>query len=300
MNRLTLTAALVLALCVPAVAQDFRVQYLEGLVEVQRDAAWRQVAVGDAVAAAAVLRLDDDAVVELAGSSGMLRIARRGTYELARLASASAQSRSAGVGTFLTQRARAMAVPAERKTGAAVAGVRAEAMGPSQPQWVGGETADELIASGTRKLAEGAYREAYSRFEEARDAASLAGGPDQARAVFYLGYAAYLDGDVVEALRLLDKPRPDPSLAIYGDHVLVLAQLLVETFAYADAAQLLEGYLNSGGASGDNLQTARLFLGLSQRGLGNRERAAESLREAQRLNTGSDAGRAAARFLETL
>ena len=80
----------------------------------------------------------------------------------------------------------------------------------------------------------------------------------------------------------------------------MLSQLLVETFAYADAAELLRGYLGSGSASGDNLQTARLFLGLSEKGLGNRERAAESLREAQRLNAGSDAGRAAARLLESL
>jgi tetratricopeptide (TPR) repeat protein len=292
--------ALSLALCVLASGQDFRVQYLEGLVEVQKGAAWHQVAEGDTVAASAVLRLDDDAVAELTGGGATLRIARRGTYELARLATASAQSRSAGVGAFLTQRARAMAAPSDRKAGAAVAGVRGEISGPGAPRWVGGESADELVSAGIEKLASGAYRDAYALFEDAREAASADGGPDQARAVFYLGYAAYLGGDLVSALRLLDRPRPDPASRVYSDHVLVLAQLLVETFAYADAADLLRGYVGSGSASGDNLQTAQLFLGLSHKGLGNRERAAESLREAQRLNGGSDAGRAAARLLEAL
>ena len=133
MNRLTLTAGLLLAVCVSVGAQDFRVQYVEGLVEMQREAAWREVALGDAVPAAAVLRLDDGAVIELAaGGGGMLRIARRGTYELARLATASAQNRSAGVGTFLTQRARAMAVP-DRAQGRRHRGGRARRDGGTGP-----------------------------------------------------------------------------------------------------------------------------------------------------------------------
>ncbi len=302
MNRLTLTLALTFALCVPAQAQDFSVQYLEGLVEVQKGAAWHQVAEGDTVSAAALLRLDDGAVAELAagGAGATLRLTRRGTYELARLAAASAQTQSVGIRSFLTQRAKALSAPAERKAGAAVAGVRAEMAGPSQPVWVGGESAEELIAQGIQKLSGGSYKEAYSLFEEAAEAAEAGGGPEAAQAAFYRGYAAYLNGDVVAALKHLENPRPDPASRTYSDHVLVLTQLLVETFAYADAAELVRAYLASGVAAGDNLQSAHLFLGLSEKGLGNRERAAESLRTAQQMNADSEAGRAAARFLETL
>lgn len=301
-NRLTLTLALIFAVCASVQAQDYRVQYLEGLVEVQKGAAWHQVAAGDTVPATALLRLDDGAIAELdsGGAGQTLRLTRRGTYELARLSAASAQTQSVGIKSFLTQRARALSAPTERKAGAAVAGVRAEMAAPTQPVWVGGESAEELISQGTQKLSGGAYKEAYGLFEEAREAADAKGGPEAAQAAFYLGYAAYLAGDVVTALRHLEKPRPDPASRTYNDHVLVLAQLLVETFAYADAADLLRSYLKSGVASGDNLQTAHLFLGLSEKGLGNRERAAESLRTAQQLNAGSETGRAAAKFLEAL
>lgn len=289
--------ALMFAVLASAHGQDFRVQYLEGLVEVQSGAAWRQVAEGDTVPAAALLRLDDGAIAELTSAAATLRLTRRGTYELARLAAASAQTESVGIRSFLTQRAKALSAPAERKAGAAVAGVRAEMAGPGQPVWVGGESAEELISQGVRKLAGGAYKEARALFEEAREAA---GGPEKAQAAFYLGYAAYLDGDVVSALKQLQDPAPDPASRTYSDHVLVLAQLLVETFAYAEAADLLRAYLKAGVAAGENLQSAHLFLGLSEKGLGNRERAAQSLRTAQQLNAGSEAGRAAARFLETL
>lgn len=297
MNRLTLTVTLVLAAALAAYGQDLRVQYLEGLVEVQRGAAWHQVAAGDAVPAGAVVRLDDGAFAELTGGGGTLRLSRRGTYELGRLASASAQNQSVGIGTFLTQRARAMSAPPATKATAAVGGARA-GIGPASPpvKWAGEESAEQLLSDGIEKLASGAYKEAYNLFQEALDGS----GPEKARTTFYLGYAAYLGGDVVAALRNLERPRPDAASPYYHDHVLVLAQLLVETFAYADAADLLQGYLRSGGSTGENLQTAQLFFGLSQKGLGNRDRAAESLRAARQLNADSSAGRAAARILETL
>ncbi len=300
MKHLTMVMWLALALCASANAQELRVQYLEGLVEVQKGAAWHELAVGDSVPASGVLRLDDGAIAELAGGGTTVRLTRRGTYELAGLVSASAQSKSAGIGTFLTQRAKAMAGARSVKADASAAGVRGEAKDDRAVQWVGGESADALISSGIEKLASGDYKAAYAIFEDARDAAGSASGPDAARAAFYLGYASYLNGDLASALRQLEKPRPDPSSSTYNDHVLVLAQLLVETFAYADAADLLQGYIGSGTPRGDNLQTARLFLGLSQKGLGNRQQAAESLRAAQQMNAGSDAGRAAAKLLETL
>ncbi len=300
MKHLTLVMLLALALCASAYAQDLRVQYLDGLVELQTGAAWRELAAGDSVPASAVLRLDDGAIAELAGGGMTLRLTRRGTYDLASLATASAQSKSAGLGTFLTQRARAMGGARAAKADASAAGVRAEAKDDRTVNWVGAESADALISSGIEKLARGDYKAAYATFEDARDAAASASGPDAARAAFYLGYASYLNGDLVSALRYLEKPRPDPSSSMYNDHVLVLAQLLVETFAYADAADLLQGYIGSGAPRGDNLQAARLFLGLSQKGLGNRQQATESLQAAQQMNAGSDAGRAAARLLETL
>jgi tetratricopeptide (TPR) repeat protein len=300
MKRLTLVMLLALCASLSATAQQLSVQYVEGLVEVQQGAVWREVAAGDAVPASALLRLDDGAVAELAGGGTTLRLTRRGTYELASLARESAQTRSAGIGAFLTQRARAMGgKKATPDRDAPVAGVRAEAKDQGGVQWVGAESADKLISDGIERLAKGDYRAAYATFEEARDAAS-ASGPDAARADFYWGYASYLNGDLVTALRHLEKQRPDPASSIYNDHALVLAQLLVETFAYSDAADLLKGYIGSGAPRGDNLQTARLLLGLSEKGLGDTRRAAENLRAAQQMNAGSDAGRAAAKLLETL
>ena len=84
MNRLTLTMLLIF-LGVAAYGQELRVQYLEGLVEVQRGAAWYQVAAGDAIAGGSLVRLDDGAFAELSGGGTTLRLARRGTYDLGKL-----------------------------------------------------------------------------------------------------------------------------------------------------------------------------------------------------------------------
>ena len=300
MNRASFAFLIGLSACVAVNAQDFRVQYVDGLVEVQRGAAWYQVATGDTIPAGAVVRLDDGSFAELAGATGAaLRLTRRGTYDLGRLAVANTQSQSVGVAAFLTQRARAMSAAEDSipQRGVTTAGVRGAAADQSQLKWAGAESPDELMAAGIRKLSSGEYKEAYALFEDARESST---GPDEARAVFYLGYSSYLRGDFVSALRYLQNPRPDPVSRHYHDHVLVFAQLLVETFAYADSAELLQGYLKSGAPTGDNLQSAQLFLGLSQKGLGNRERAAESLRAAQQANPGSAVGRAAAKILETL
>jgi tetratricopeptide (TPR) repeat protein len=299
MYRLSLTVAALFAAVACAYAQDYRVQYIEGLVEVQRNAAWYQAAEGDQVSRGALVRLDDGAFVELAGGGATLRLTRRGTYDLNQLAAADTQARSAGVGAFLAQRARAMAAPTEStpRHQVGVAGARGDDKSATGPIWAGQSSTGDLIAEGTRKLSSGSYHEAYAIFADAQESAS---GPDLARVTFLMGYAAYLDGDVSRALRALQEPAPDPAASHYDDHVLVLAQILVETFAYEDAADLLQRYLRPGKAAGDNAQAARLLLGMSFKGLGSRERAAETLRAAQAANPSSPAGRAAAKLLESL
>jgi tetratricopeptide (TPR) repeat protein len=300
MRRITPTALVMILAVACAHAQDYRVQYLEGLVEVQKGATWREIAAGESVPRASIVRLDEGAFAELTSAGSTLRLTRRGTYDLSQLAAADMQARSAGVGTFLSQRAQALAPARETATRhqAGVAGVRGDDKDEKQKvTWVGSESAKDLLTAGMRELAGGDYTEARALFEDAEKAAV---GPDIARATFYKGYAAYLDGKVTEALRALEAPRPDPATAHYEDHVLVLAQVLVETFAYTDAAELLQGYLRGGKTTADNAQTARLLLGLSQKGLGNRQQAVDTLRVAQQANPASPAGRAAARLLETL
>jgi len=63
-----------------AAAQDLRVEYTEGLVELASGGSWKELAPGDRLPVGARIRLAEDAFVELAQGSTRFAVSQPGVY----------------------------------------------------------------------------------------------------------------------------------------------------------------------------------------------------------------------------
>lgn len=297
MNKtLIITMIAIVAVVSMAAAQNIIVEYVEGMVELQGSRGWSEVFIGDSVPGNATIRVGDDGMVELRGAERTVLLARAGTYDLATILSAVQPAANNGVGSLMQGRIRRM-VRDEVPQDSTVAGVRAsEAVERDAVTWAGGESTYELIEEGLAALDVGDYEDAYLVFY---DAWEFAGTDELPTVEFYLGYSAYLIGNVGEALDFLESSDPDPDADYYDDHVLTLAQVLVEGYAFDDAIDLLESYIERNPADED-LQMAYLLEGLAYNGSGDTRRARQKLDEARRIDPTSETGALAGEISDSL
>ena len=277
-------------------SQDLSVAYIEGLVELQDERDWQQVYIGDVVPENAVLRVGENAYAEISTPSTVLRLVRPGTYRMEELAVETESRQSLRLSSLVTSRIRSVTRTRPRGQGA-VGGVRGSeaAQAGDGLTWMGGESVSELIEDGKAQLEAGDYEGAYYLFGEAYQ---FADGAARDEALFYMGYTAYLQGNWSEALSSLERADLDPDVEYYHDHALTLAQLLVESFAYNDALEVLDSYLTEADPTGENRQTALLLTGLSYEGLGDRGQARTALVSARDAGPSTAPGRMAAQLLQ--
>ena len=279
-------------------AQTVVVEYLEGRVEVERTSGWESVSIGDDIAADGRLRIGRGGFAQLNDGANTITLARPGTYDLHSIVDTTRRNRSAGVGSLLFDRVKKIAGRTmEEESETTAGGVRASeaATGP-EIAWAGAESAADLIADGIARLNEGSYTDAYYLFDEAY---AVADPGDVDEALFYLGYAANLTGRTREALRYLEQAELDPATDYYDDHVLTLAHVLVESFAYGDAISLLDRYLDASPTPADR-QTALLLSGVAHRGVGNPGQARSFLTKARSIDASSTAGQTAESLLQQM
>lgn len=280
-----------------AVAQDILVEYVEGSVEVRGARGWSELFIGDTVAGNGTVRIGADGMVELRGAERTVLLARAGTYDLAEILGATRATANTGVSSLVQGRIRRM-VQDEQPRDTTVAGVRAsEAVDRDAVSWAGGDNVFDLVEEGIGALDRGEYEDAYLAFY---DAWEFAGTEALPLVEFYLGYSAYLIGNMGEALDFLESSSPDPTTDYYDDHVLTLAQILVEGFAFNDAIELLEGYVAAGEPETANLQVAYLIEGLAYSGAGDTTRAREKMERARSIDPDSETGALAAELTATL
>lgn len=298
MKRVTIFCFLVLAgFAGIANSQDILVEFVDGYVEYQADGEWVDVFIGDMIPQAAAIRLDDQSWVELRGAGDSVLLSRAGTYQLDSVLQTTRRNQSAGVGGMARGRLRNMVRDGE-VTDVTVAGVRAsEAVSRSDVAWAGGDSVADLIEEGILALDDEDAEGAYYLFEDAYEIASSR-EVDVAR--FYLGYAAYMMGNMGEAFVHLDNVDVNPEADFYHDHVLLLGQLLVESFAYTDAQELLQDYVTNGDPAPEDLQVAHVLQGLAFSGSGDTARAAQHLQMALALDPDSENGRLAASMMDSL
>lgn len=294
-KRIIFALALLLFWVGVAAAQDVLVEYVEGTVELRGSMGWTELYIGDMVPADATVRLRDGGLLELRSEGSTYLISRTGTYGLSSIIDTGERNTEAGIGAVARRGLRRLVMEQDQRTTTSVAGVRAdEAVDRSEVTWAGGESVSELIEEGLTLLGEEALEDAYYVFY---DAWEYAGTEDLPRTQFYLGYSAYLIGNRAEALGYLETPAPDPETAFYDDHLLTLAQIMVESFDYAGAKELLDGYLQAGDPQGADLQTAYLLEGLAYEGEGDLDEARDYFEQAREIAPESEFGQLAASFI---
>ncbi len=291
-------AIVAVAVCIgPSVfaqTSDLTVTYLEGTAEVRAGGAWRPLATGDRVAGDARVRVGEGAMVELGQGPQRITLWRPGGYDLAAVTQRAGMSRRGGLAALIFERLRRVVRAPEGDEESSTAGVRAaEAPSASGPAWVGAESPEALIADGIEALRGRDADEAWYLFDEAYAVAGP-GVEDEAR--FYLAYASYAREDLRDALELLEGLSPDPDTSYYDAHVLLLGQVLIETHAYAEAADELRGYLD-GDPTVAQAQDARLLLGVALLAQGDDSAARDYLRAARDADPESAAGVAAAELV---
>ncbi len=290
-----IAVVMIIAAATFAVAQSFSAAYVQGTVSIQQSGSWYDVAIGDSIPPNGTIKLGAGSYAELSNGSVTVKLTRPGTYRMQDLVQASAENATAGLGSILAHRVDSLAKAGDNRSNGTVGGVRAaEAQAGPQTVWAGGDNSDELIKQGITLLQQGRFNDAFYRFKDAYDNADSSLAPE---ARFYMGYAASLKNDTLNAITYLTAYKPDSSTAYYSDQVLTLAQLYVQTFAYKDALDTLASYVAEGKASGQDLQTAYLLQGLAYRGLGDLASAKIALGKARDLVPGSPVSTAAAKVL---
>lgn len=162
-------------------------------------------------------------------------------------------------------------------------------------------TAEEpaLLREGVRELVSGRYAEARDAFTTYLEET---GGEEQEQAthlarILAAQSAFFLDEDA-QAYQLLSETMPSPGHSHFPIYILLRAQLLIESHAFADALETLAEYLAEPTGSDADLQTARLLTGVAYEGLGNLPVARTYYRRSTSPDPTSAAAKAARRLLE--
>jgi tetratricopeptide (TPR) repeat protein len=248
--------------------QDFTVDYLDGYLDVDDGGSWYELYIGDPVDGSDTVRLGQSSYAELSDGVITIKLTRPGTYRIAELSASARRPESSRIGGLVLGRVGRLTGQATQQEQTTQGGVRAsEAVNQNQPTWAGGESVDELIQNGLGLLNQGEFQDAYWVFQEAYDYAL--DDDEYAKSLFYYGYGAALIGSTSEAFDLLEEVGPNPDTDYFADHVIVLGQLLLESFAYEDAIDYLALLADDPGAEKGAQQSALLLTGLAYDGIGN-------------------------------
>lgn len=279
-----------------AAGQELLIEYVDGKLEVREGRDWYELFIGETIQAGDVVRVTEGTYAEISADGITIKLSEPGTYDTSSMVDQARTRSEANVRSLLATRLRNIGASSRAQSRGTVGGVRgSEAVTQPNTMWVGGESVDDLISEGIDRLAEDDYQEAYWIFEEAYDYSDEL---SVHRASFYLGYAAALIGETDESLSLLGDAEPDPTSAYYADHVVVLAQLLVETFAYQRALDLLRELRQNEVLDQETEQLVLLLEGAGFHGLGRSREARSRLVDAIDVDPASSIATAARTMLE--
>lgn len=257
-------------------AQELIVEYVEGYLEIQDGGSWYELYIGDVVERDSSVRVDSGSYAEISDGAVTIKLLRPGVYTIGELLDSAQAQSDAGLGSLIAGRVGRL-VGEDDRGAASAGGVRAsEAATDDRMQWAGGAEVDELIEEGVTMLEEGDYEEAFYIFEEAYEYSSFDQEPDL---LFLMGYSLAFMGETVDALDYFADAALDPENEYYDSYAVAYAQLLLETFAFEDAADLLDEYLVTAEDPAD-VQYAYLLYGMALRGAGRPDQAREALEEA--------------------
>jgi len=295
MKKLILGLFLLAALGVAA--QDLRVAYTEGLVELAAGGSWKELAPGDRLPANARIRLSEDGFVELTQGATRLSVSQPGLYLVADLVAASKKVASWQLGKVVSGKVKGAVSGGAKGDGTAAMGARGAAAGaPATVEWVEASGSEEALAEGRSLLEAERFDEALKVLQEALNEAY----PGEEGIFYYYIASAYSRQQrSALALRALERARIEPQEPMYTDLVLLKGQLLLESLAFADALALFDSQLALN-PEGGFAQALLILSSYSYQGLGRSQGAREALQKAVSLDSSSELGQEAERLLMQL
>jgi tetratricopeptide (TPR) repeat protein len=288
-TRRSLVCLLLLSAVLTISALDLTVEYVDGYLDVQDGNEWLELVIGETISDDDVVRLDDYSIAELSAPGIKLTLTSPGIYRISELIEQSGRQRTIGLASVVGGKVAALFSDRKSDSAAAVMGVRG-AQSESTVRWMTGDTA-ELIKSGKERLETGELDEAFELFAEAYDFAEI---DEETETLFFLGYTAYLMGDLrVAAGYFGDIVEIDPEADFFPNLLLVYGQLLTETFAYEEAIDLIETYVDVETLDTATRQTALLIEGVNYQALGDTTNAKRALERSRAIAPESDIADAA-------
>ena len=308
MNRVAhLLIAAWLACAAAGFAQDLRVEYLDGLLEVQSGGSWREARLGETVAGNASVRLSAGSLAELAAGELRVTLYQPGTYAVGALLRAGRQSLAWGLGRLVKARLRVLF---SAPTGSSQpGGVRAwEVQDPladlgmmedeEEEARQAAEQAQQAAVEEIRSLLAGGSRAGEAAAAAGR-ALERAGAAERPYFLFLLASARCLEGSYAEALRALEPAAVPKEAPYYGEYALLKARLLLEGQAYREALALFDQLLADSPGPGSS-QQAWLLSAFCSLQLGDRTQARRRLEKARDLAPAAEIGMNAKELLNNL
>ncbi|MCP4178788.1 MAG: hypothetical protein GY756_13570, partial [bacterium] len=127
-------------------AENIIIDYIEGYADIKNDGNWEEIFIGDELALSAIIKLDEDSLIEFQYNNSTYTLNRQGVYELQKLINNSAQMDDTGVTGILSGKIGKM-IFNTGTTGDEVGGVRAsEAVNEPAIDWMSSES-EEYIQS---------------------------------------------------------------------------------------------------------------------------------------------------------
>lgn len=275
-----------------ATAQNLTVSYLEGDVQVRSGSAWTPLAIGDAVPAAASVRVQGESSVQLQGTGGKLYLNRAGVYAVRDLLASMSQLAAKGVPSALARSLRFLKAGASTLPSTASGARAANKSEDEEDGWV--ESSSEVfLEAGKEYLEAGKFDQAIQQLNEALGSSTGAETPEIR---YYLAKAAALNGDVREAWKQIAGLEPGASDAWRGDFVLLKGKLLEDACAFSEAVSWLSA--NDLSQDAQRAQLYHLLLGLAYRGAGDEQGARKAFARAVSVSADSDLGKVATELLK--
>lgn len=278
-------------------SEDFFVDYSDGEVDVKRGSSWEEVYIGDVLTERDTLRLSGYGIVELSYGREVVTLSKPGSYVLDDLAKDISRRKSAEFSSLLSGKVQTALKGNKHMEQSTVGGVRgSQAVEQDRMTWMASDTLD-LIETGKEKFATGKIDAALGLFQEAYDYAL--DSEEEGKAAFYLAGCYDVQGSTGKALSLLEDVDVGLNSEEYFDFRILKSKLLIESFAYSEAEDILSAVDVSSADPGTS-QLIYFLLGVACMGQDKTGPARAHLTRARDFDADSDTGIAAAQMLGTL
>lgn len=273
------------------VATDLYVDYLDGYLDVKSGNSWDPIDIGDVISENAIIKLSDNGYAELLFGDVKITLDRDGTFEASYLVGQIAKASKWGIkGSAFAK----IFKDSEHDTQqSAVMGVRGDPQDEEKITWVDDDI--EFLEEGKALYHKGDFKNAHLILEEGAEWY----GTNYDEILFYKSLCEYETGQLRQMRDTLFEMDPDSDDEFFGDYVLLLGNLLIESQNYIDGLELFDRYL-SDSVSGETEQLVYLMSAFCSIELDELGFAERKLKNVISIDPNSESGVKAAQILNSL